>query len=371
MLPAVPDRDTGGGVLLYETLAFLRGCGELHAVVPVGNHLRDAYEAIAAQPDLHGIRWHALRERAGHGFVPRMRRLLSPNPAEVFKFATPENREVLANARRECSPTTEVMIATRAAASYPRVTPHQGARLYMMDIDPKIMPLDGPSFIRRVVNRMEYRKVDRLCGHVLRTAARVGSISAKDVAELNRMGGRSDVRHVPPVMRPRPGTRHDVELGHVLITTNFSYPPNRDALEWFLRDCWPHVDRVARLTITGIDGDGRLQRLCGEHPRVAYAGCLPRNELDALFERAALAVNPTRSGSGFQIKLLDALARGTPVVSTEFSNRVGPMIPSSDDPRHLAELINERLVPNSGPPFDYAAFHRDAIMAWEAFLFGG
>ena len=36
----------------------------------------------------------------------------------------------------------------------------------------------------------------------------------------------------------------------------------------------------------------------------------------------------------------------------------------------LARLINARLGPGATPPFDYAAFHRDATAAWDDFLFG-
>jgi glycosyltransferase involved in cell wall biosynthesis len=94
-------------------------------------------------------------------------------------------------------------------------------------------------------------------------------------------------------------------------------------------------------------------------------------ELDDLFAHTAVAVNPTRLGSGFQIKLLDALARGVPIVSTAFSNTIGPAVAASDDPRTMAELINARLIPGSVAAYDYAAFHRAAIAAWDRFLFGG
>ena len=98
-------------------------------------------------------------------------------------------------------------------------------------------------------------------------------------------------------------------------------------------------------------------------------GLLGPAELDAAFARTAVAVNPTLSGSGFQVKLLDAIARGVPIVSTAWSNKLGPAIPSSDDPRELARLITERLIPAASPPFDYATFHASAVAAWTAFLF--
>ena len=106
-------------------------------------------------------------------------------------------------------------------------------------------------------------------------------------------------------------------------------------------------------------------------PRTTYAGCLSAADLNAAFARTAVAVNPTRQGSGFQIKLLDAIARGVPIVSTTFSNKVGTAIPSSDDPLTLAALISARLAPSAAQPFDYATFYRQACTAWDEFLFSG
>jgi glycosyltransferase involved in cell wall biosynthesis len=370
VLPGLPDRNTGGGVLLYETLTYLLTRGTLHAVVPVAKHLEKAFAELTAQADLQGIEWHSLRERLSGGISGKLLRLVSPTPAEVMKFATVANHCVLEQARHICGATTELVISSRATAPYPGQAISSNVRLYMMDIDPRIVRYDGPSLKRRITSAIEYPKVDRLCRRSLAAAGRVGAISQADVAELNRMGGRSDVHYVPPLMRPRLTDRSSVDSFHVLITTNFSYPPNIAALEWFLHKCWPHVDRRARLTVTGIDVGDKLAWLCKQNQRVTYAGCLPRNELDALFGRVSLAVNPTRSGSGFQIKLLEAIARGVPIVSTAFSNRLGSAIPSSDDPHSMAELINQRLIPGAVQPFDYAAFHQEATTAWDRFVFG-
>ena len=103
---------------------------------------------------------------------------------------------------------------------------------------------------------------------------------------------------------------------------------------------------------------------------MTYAGCLSAAALDAVYAQTAVAVNPTLVGSGFQIKLLDAIARGVPVVSTAFSNRLGRDIASSDDSIALVNLLNERLDPAGFAPFDYSKFFEAATCAWEAFLFG-
>lgn len=370
VLPSIPSPTTGGGTLLYEVLAYLRTRGSLHVVVPIIPHLQREYEAVVSDPVLAGVSWHMLVPSPARGIFGRAARIVSRLPGDVYTFASPANQQVLEAVRDTAKPRVEIIVSSKAIAPYRDLRPAPGVRMYMMDVDPSIVRYDGPSLKRRIAAAIERPKVDALCRAVLQSATRIGSISPKDVPTLNDMGGRRDVRYVPPLMRPRPTNRADAQPWQVLITTNFTYPPNVKSLEWFLRDCWPHVDSKAQLTITGKDEHDALAALCAKSPRVRYAGCVSATELDAIYARSAVAVNPTLSGSGFQIKLLDAIARGVPIVSTAFSNRLGPAIASSDDPRELARLIDERLVPSSAAAFDYGTFYDAATEAWDTFLFG-
>jgi hypothetical protein len=369
VLPGIPERRTGGGILLFEVLAYLATRGTVAAVVPVAKHLRDEFAEACADPLLAGIEWRPLEEFRVPGLRGAIQRLLSATPAEVTKYAVDLNRRILARTRDEWQPDAELVISSPAAAAYPGLTLPQAARLYMVNVDPEIIRYEGPSLRRWIAAAVDRVKVDRLCRRALASAGRVGAISAADVHTLNQMGKRSDVAYVPPLMRPQPVDRSGVVPNSVLITTNFTYSQNVTSLEWFVRECWPHVDNRAQLTITGKDECDRLAALCRANPRVTYAGCLSLEAFDTAFAQTAVAVNPTRLGSGFQIKLLDAIARGVPIVSTAFSNRLGPSIASSDDPVVLASLINARLQLSSTPPFDYAQYYQDSTDAWDTFLF--
>lgn len=369
VLPILPERTTGGGVLLLELLAHLVSRGQVAAVVPVAPGAEAHFRQLQADLALEGIHWHGLECRRTPGLKGYAERLLSPLPAEMTKFAVEGNWKLLERARRELRPTVELAVSSWALAAYRDARLPPAARLYMVNVDPAIIWHYGWSLKRLLAAAVDRPKVDRLCRRALALAGAIGAISAEDMPQLSRMGGRCDLRYVPPLMRPRPLDRSRAEPYSVLITTNFTYSQNVASLEWFLRECWPLVNTLARLTVAGKDEAGRLERLCKLTPRAIYAGCLGPAALDEAFARAAVAVNPTRLGSGFQIKLLDAIARGVPIVSTAFSNRIGPAIPSSDDPRQLATLIDSRLVPDCAPPFDYQAFYREAVAAWDEFLF--
>ena len=94
------------------------------------------------------------------------------------------------------------------------------------------------------------------------------------------------------------------------------FPPNIEALKWFGREIWPRLaQRFPELEFRVIGkGDEFVRPLLAGLPRVTLTGPVA----DALLELAAaqVAVVPIRSGSGTRLKILEAWAAGTAVVST-------------------------------------------------------
>lgn len=383
VLPGLPEPGYGGGIVLYELLAWLAeqvGPGrEVAVALPMAPAGQPILEDLRADPVLTRVKWHPLPEKRAPGIVGRLGRMLGSLPSDMAKAATAENVARLETVRATMQPTVELAVSSWALAAYRGQAFAEGTRLFMVNVDHEIvrqaMPAVlsaravGKALVRKLACAVDRPKVLAMSRRALATAARVGAISPADVTQLNRLGGRSDVGYLPPLMRPRMLDRSGAVPGSVLVTTNFSYSPNVESLSWFLREVWPRVSGAARLTVAGLDEGGQLAALCQRHERVNYVGWLDPARLDDAFAKTALAVNPTRSGSGFQVKLLDAIARGVPIVSTAWSNKLGPAIPSSDAPAELAGLITERLDPGRTTAFDYAAFYREACAAWERFLF--
>ena len=124
-------------------------------------------------------------------------------PSEVSKFTTSNNRRLLKAVRDHFRPTVELAVSSWALAAYDGHAFVPATRLYMVNVDPDIVRHDGPPLSRKLACAIDRPKVARLCRQALATASRVGSISERDVPALNRMGGRHDVAHIPPLMRPR------------------------------------------------------------------------------------------------------------------------------------------------------------------------
>ena len=102
----------------------------------------------------------------------------------------------------------------------------------------------------------------------------------------------------------------------IVFTGNLGYFPNVDAARWFIAQM-PRVRAVvadAQLHLIGARPSPSLCRLAARVAGVQVIGPVPN--VHARLARAALAVAPMRAGSGQQIKILEAMASGTPVVAT-------------------------------------------------------
>jgi len=92
--------------------------------------------------------------------------------------------------------------------------------------------------------------------------------------------------------------------------------PNRDAVEFLLREIWPQVR--ATDPITSLHLIGRTTELdrtrYGAEPGVTVLGAVP--DLRPPLSQARCCVVPIRIGGGTRIKILDAWAMGKAVVST-------------------------------------------------------
>jgi len=108
----------------------------------------------------------------------------------------------------------------------------------------------------------------------------------------------------------------------LIFTGNMAYPPNEEAVTWFVHRAWPLLQAKRpglRLEIAGDSPGARVRALAERDPRIAVLGRVP-SMADHL-GRATASVCPLQSGSGIQNKVLEAMAAGTPVVSTSVGNQ--------------------------------------------------
>ncbi|MER2511539.1 MAG: glycosyltransferase family 4 protein [Nitrosomonas ureae] len=113
--------------------------------------------------------------------------------------------------------------------------------------------------------------------------------------------------------QPNVATRRPNAL---VFNGSLTYNANYDAMQWFLQHVWPAVRRqvpAATLTITGSTAGVDLSGLAlDDHVRLS--GLVEDVRLPVAEASAAIA--PIRQGGGTRLKILEAMALGTPVVAT-------------------------------------------------------
>jgi glycosyltransferase involved in cell wall biosynthesis len=98
---------------------------------------------------------------------------------------------------------------------------------------------------------------------------------------------------------------------------------NVDGLFRFLGEAWPGIRRAipdARLLIAGQLGETvRQEMVLPPDGSIEIFGVV--SDLDALYRRASIVINPQVVGTGMSVKSLDALARGKCLVTTRAGGR--------------------------------------------------
>ncbi|MGK0336382.1 MAG: glycosyltransferase involved in cell wall biosynthesis [Candidatus Azotimanducaceae bacterium] len=92
---------------------------------------------------------------------------------------------------------------------------------------------------------------------------------------------------------------------------------NTRGLLWFIKHVWPQLNaKHPKLTfnIVGKDPDDRLKKAVLPQPNIRLLGFVP--DLESVYSIAHVCVAPLTFGSGMKVKVLNAMARGIPVVTT-------------------------------------------------------
>ncbi|SNS72430.1 Glycosyltransferase involved in cell wall bisynthesis [Asanoa hainanensis] len=101
----------------------------------------------------------------------------------------------------------------------------------------------------------------------------------------------------------------------VLFVGRLSYEANVAGLRWFLDECWPGIRAAVpgvRLTIVGSEPPADLSARAGDG--VTLHADVP--DVAPYYARATVAIAPIFRGTGVQLKLIQALSVGVPVVVT-------------------------------------------------------
>lgn len=211
------------------------------------------------------------------------------------------------------------LLVVRYASSFMTLSLPHGSR-FIADLDDFSFRLSGPALRSPAMWKAWAAKwcIRQLVMPTLRRASGLVFAAGQDSFGIDGVPSLvlSNVCPEPPSLsecNPVPG--------HLLIVGSMWYPPNRDAVNWFLDKVWPVLKvRHAGLTL----------RIAGAAPKAQLARWAGRDGVSAegfvvslaeAYARAAVVLVPVLSGGGSTIKLLEALGHGRPCVVTSFAHQ--------------------------------------------------
>ena len=159
--------------------------------------------------------------------------------------------------------------------------------------------------------RFEAQRLARFEGRSVARVAATAALTLADAKRLRRLAPGADVEVVPaPMPAHLPAGAARLAGDPALVVVASRWHPNQDGVIWFAKTIWPAVLAAlprARLHLFGADaaaaGDGIDRHEAATSSADAFAD-------------GSILVVPLRIASGVRVRILEAWARGVPVVAT-------------------------------------------------------
>lgn len=190
-------------------------------------------------------------------------------------------------------------------------------------------------------------RVRRYLRNIGLRAAAVHSISEADRQELITIGiPESRITSILPCVDASTNTAGKPG-GRVLFAGTLTWAPNVEGLDWFLRYVLPNLNIAEPLQVVGGAPLPEWRELPAAG-KIEFLGRVP--SVEPLYADAGVLIAPVFSGSGIKLKIVNALARGLPVVTTTCGIEGFPpgwegAVRVSDDPdvfgRAVSEILND------------------------------
>jgi len=156
------------------------------------------------------------------------------------------------------------------------------------------------------------RRLPEACVAGLARADLILAIQGAEADTLRRMVPERTVLLVPPGRDVRPAPLERAESDRLLLVASHN-DVNVEGLRWLVEHVWPGL-RAGRPSVRLAVCGTIEEKVRDLPPDIRLCGFVP--ELEEEYARARVVVNPVPGTTGVQLKTIEALCHGRPVVAT-------------------------------------------------------
>ncbi len=248
--------------------------------------------------------------------------LFSSTPVSIRRFSADEMRRYLDDAVRDESFDCIVCDFLAVAHNFPTLN---GVTLFEHNVESEIWRrrLSQASVLSRSYLRLQTSRMINFEKQACHESDMVIAVSEKDSETMQSWFGLSDddVRTVSTgvdidYFRQSSNLPSDYEHDLVFVGS-MDWSPNEDAMRYFINEVLPLIHRVrpsCSVAIVGRSPSVALRRLAQAESGITVTGTVP--DVRPYLWGARAAIVPIRIGGGTRLKIYEAIAAGTPVIST-------------------------------------------------------
>jgi len=166
----------------------------------------------------------------------------------------------------------------------------------------------------------DWRLLKSYEGRLAREFDALLAVSPEDKAALQEAAGQPVDATVIPIAIDTDEIQvveREAEPGHILHIGTMYWPPNIDAVNWFVREIYPLIRQQrpdVQFDVVGSRPPADLLALNDTGQGINVTGYV--EDPTPYQQRAAVMIVPLLAGGGMRVKILQSLAEGIPIVST-------------------------------------------------------
>lgn len=314
--------DKGGKIRTYQ---MLRSLAHLHHVTYLclddGSAAIDARTRAAEYSNsLITVSFSQTQKRGVRFFLDLFANLFSPLPYALWKYESNDFRRKL----DDLAGSHDLIICDFLTPSVSmRDELKKSAVLFQHNVEAMIWKRHAmvpQNVVRRAYMTLQWRRMERYESLQCRTFGKVIAVSEADQHQIQKDYGISSVTHVPTGVDLeyfQPTGKKMRAKWEVVFVGSMDWMPNEEGILWFVSEIFSLVLKEvpeASLTVVGRDPPQSILDLRRDNPAITVTGTVP--DVRPFLEKAAISIVPLRIGGGTRLKIYEAMAMGSTVVST-------------------------------------------------------